>query len=328
MLQDEATILNSKRFPVNANGDVRLRSVGSLSTAGHSFTPRSSIPAGIDESAYPFSIIWSTTPPIWSPKKIEIIAGGASCAPRRWSFPGLEAAVRRRSACRLTAFITQPTINWKRISVSGDLPGLNRLMPSSVERDQLLCFPEPFIPANGFSWSKHTRPWRVATFFKVSISKRLLSAATFVTEKIGATSCCPGATSLCCVFAVIPNLHNSSFSSFIKEPTRSGITPKYWSSSSCPFGAGAPNKVRPVNTRSSLCKYLSLSTMKYSCSGPTHAITFVEVVFPIRRRSLTPCSLTASMERSNGVLASSASPVYEQNAAGIQRIVPIASSFT
>ena len=56
-LQDEATILNSKRFPVNANGDVRLRSVGSLSTAGHSFTPRSSIPAGIDESAYPFSMI-------------------------------------------------------------------------------------------------------------------------------------------------------------------------------------------------------------------------------------------------------------------------------
>ena len=29
----------------------------------------------------------------------------------------------------------------------------------------MLCLPEPFTPANGFSCSRQTRPWRSATFF-------------------------------------------------------------------------------------------------------------------------------------------------------------------
>ena len=38
----------------------------------------------------------------------------------------------------------------------GVLPGLSRLVPSSalsdvIESDQLQCFPEPLIPAKGFS---------------------------------------------------------------------------------------------------------------------------------------------------------------------------------
>ena len=37
---------------------------------------------------------------------------------------------------------------------SGVLPGSSRFSPSSVERDQLLCLPEPFTPAKGFSCNK------------------------------------------------------------------------------------------------------------------------------------------------------------------------------
>ena len=33
----------------------------------------------------------------------------------------------------------------------GVSPGDNRFTPLSVARDQLLCFPLPFTPANGFS---------------------------------------------------------------------------------------------------------------------------------------------------------------------------------
>ena len=29
-------------------------------------------------------------------------------------------------------------------------PGVNRLIPVSVQSDQLLCLPEPFTPAKGF----------------------------------------------------------------------------------------------------------------------------------------------------------------------------------
>ena len=41
-----------------------------------------------------------------SPMKIETIAGGASFAPRRWSFPAPEADTRIKSAYSSTALIT------------------------------------------------------------------------------------------------------------------------------------------------------------------------------------------------------------------------------
>ena len=37
----------------------------------------------------------------------------------------------------------------------GSLPGSRRFSPSSVLIDQLLCLPEPLIPANGFSWIRN-----------------------------------------------------------------------------------------------------------------------------------------------------------------------------
>ena len=83
----------------------------------------------------------------------------------------------------------QASTNWNNLFSSGFLPGLNKLIPSSVVSDQLLCLPEPLIPSNGFSCNKHTRPCFVAVFFNTSITKRLLSNATFEIEKIGAISC-------------------------------------------------------------------------------------------------------------------------------------------
>ena len=36
----------------------------------------------------------------------------------------------------------------------GSLPGSSRFSPSSVAIDQLLCLPDPLMPANGFSWMR------------------------------------------------------------------------------------------------------------------------------------------------------------------------------
>ena len=58
---------------------------------------------------------------------------------------------------------------------------------------------------------------------------------------------------------------------------RSRIEPKYWSSSSWPFGDGAPNSVRPVSRRSGRCSARRRSTRKYSCSGPMFVNTRVAV---------------------------------------------------
>ena len=42
-------------------------------------------------------------------------------------------------------------------------------MPVSVPIDQLLCLPEPLTPANGFSCSRQTSPYRRATFCMICI---------------------------------------------------------------------------------------------------------------------------------------------------------------
>ncbi len=75
---------NSKRLPVKANGLVRLRSPGSVGSTGSVSTPMCITPLPFDDVAAPFAIC-SKTSASWSPRKIEMIAGGASFAPSRWS---------------------------------------------------------------------------------------------------------------------------------------------------------------------------------------------------------------------------------------------------
>ena len=80
ILFDEPSDLNSNLFPVNANGDVLFLSVVSLLNLGSECTPSfiltSSVPSYGLSSLIASSIAVSS-----SPKKIDIIAGGASLAP-------------------------------------------------------------------------------------------------------------------------------------------------------------------------------------------------------------------------------------------------------
>ena len=108
----------------------------------------------------------------------------------------------------------------------GESPGSKRFKPVFVEIDQLLCLPEPLTPSNGFSCKRQYIPWRSATFFMISIVSWLWSQAMFVLEKIGASSCWAGATSLCSVFASTPSFHNSSFKSAMNAATFGLIAPK------------------------------------------------------------------------------------------------------
>ena len=94
----------------------------------------------------------------WSPRKIEMIAGGASFAPRRWSWPAAAIDARSSPWCLLTASMTaaQKNRNWR--FSWGVSPGSSRFTPVSVPIDQLLCLPDPFTPANGFSCIRQTSP--------------------------------------------------------------------------------------------------------------------------------------------------------------------------
>jgi len=185
-----------------------------------------------------------------SPKNTEIIAGGASFAPNRWSLLLEAIDALSKSAWWYTARMVavKKTKNWT--LSCGDWPGLSRLLPKLSDNDQLQCFPEPLIPAKGFSWRSAASLCFWATRFNVSIIKWLWSTAILASSNIGAISYWAGATSLWRVFAGIPNLYNSSSTSCIYESIRSLMLPKQWSSSCCPFDGGAPIRVRPVNARS------------------------------------------------------------------------------
>ena len=106
------------------------------------------------------------------------------------------------------------------------------------------------MPANGFSCSRQTRPYLSAVLRRISCVRFWWSVARLLFSKIGAISYWLGATSLCRVLTGTPNLNSSASTSAMYASTRSGMVPKYWSSSSWPLGGGDPNSVRPQAIRS------------------------------------------------------------------------------
>ena len=82
MFCDEPTARNSNLLPVNANGLVRLRSPASRGSFGSTEAPMSSVPPCFVDLAAPFSSCAKMSVSM-SPRKIEMMAGGASLAPSR-----------------------------------------------------------------------------------------------------------------------------------------------------------------------------------------------------------------------------------------------------
>ena len=115
------------------------------------------LPLPFDDVAAPLAIC-SNTSASWSPRKIEMIAGGASLAPRRWSLVAEATDTRSRPEYLCTARITaaQNTRNWA--FSCGVSPGTSRLPNCALPSEKLTCLPEPLTPANGFSWNRHSMP--------------------------------------------------------------------------------------------------------------------------------------------------------------------------
>lgn len=63
----EPTARNSKRLPVKAKGEVRLRSPGSLGNSGRVSTPSCITPAWVEPVTSP-SLIWRKTSSSWLPR--------------------------------------------------------------------------------------------------------------------------------------------------------------------------------------------------------------------------------------------------------------------
>ena len=171
---EEPTALNSNRLPVNAKGEVLFLSVLSINTSGICATPsfiNCSSSTEISSSSELFSIL-SSTAVICLPRNTDIIAGGASFAPKRCALLADIIEAFNNALCLYTArrVFTRIVTN-NRFSFAL-FPGVKRPIPVSVQSDQLLCLPDPLTPANGFSWSKSLKLCLSAILCISDITKR------------------------------------------------------------------------------------------------------------------------------------------------------------
>ncbi len=166
---EEPSILNSNLFPVNANGEVLFLSLESAYSCGNVGTPKSinlflfSSPCVMPDATF------SKTLQRGSPRQMDITAGGASNPPSLWSLLAEAVVALSSPAFKSIALITADTNNRNLALSYGFSPGSRRLVPVSVQMDQLLCLPLPFIYSKGFSWSRQIKSCCNATLTRVSI---------------------------------------------------------------------------------------------------------------------------------------------------------------
>ena len=190
-LAEEPTARNSKRLPVKANGEVRLRSVLSINNSGICGIPailKPLLPLNTISLAPSLLTILSNISDNWRPKNTEMIAGGASLAPKRCALVALIMLAFNKPLCLYTAImtLTKKVMNC-RLSF-GVLPGESKLTPVSVPKDQLQCFPEPLTPLKGFSCKRARKQCLRHTRLMVDIKSRLWSFAKLASSYTGANS--------------------------------------------------------------------------------------------------------------------------------------------
>ena len=154
----DPTARNSKRFPVKAKGLVRLRSPASLGSVGRVSTPTISVSLPLELLAPPLATC-SKMSVSCSPRKTEMIAGGASLAPSRWSLEAVATTARSSPLQRWTARITAAQKTRNCALACGVSPGSSRLPWVALPIEKLTCLPEPLTPANGFSCSRQAMPY-------------------------------------------------------------------------------------------------------------------------------------------------------------------------
>mmetsp|Transcript_8879 Transcript_8879/g.25847 ORF Transcript_8879/g.25847 Transcript_8879/m.25847 type:complete len:243 (+) Transcript_8879:699-1427(+) len=195
----EPAALNSNRAPPYGNGEVLLRSSDGTVISGTLSAPKdNAFFSGEYSDILPF-LMSSKYSVKDGPKYVDITAGGASMAPKRKSLPGEAIDKRIKSPC-LSMAETKAAMTTGNISALPDALfncfGLSKLTPSDVPIDQLLCLPEPLIPANGFSFNKAAMPFSEATSSMICMTIKFWSTWLITLPNIGANSYWFGATSL------------------------------------------------------------------------------------------------------------------------------------
>ena len=113
MEAEEPQARNSNLLPVKAKEEVRLRSVLSLNRSASWRAPKSNVRLRSGVYLPPATMVSRILVRV-SPKNTDMMEGGASLAPRRWSLPWEAMPMRMTSAWRKKASTTVATTAKKR----------------------------------------------------------------------------------------------------------------------------------------------------------------------------------------------------------------------
>ena len=173
-----ANMQNSNLLPVKAKGEVRLRSVLSFGNGGNVSTPTVRNFWPTDSPFLPIGDLFENRRQFRSPMKMEIMAGGASLAPKRKiCCPGWKRSRRMQLGveCLSTAEIRAASMTEELFVLMRRVAGLEQVETViGGHNDQLLCLPDPFTPANKGFFIKQTHETAMvcsATFCRVSITE-------------------------------------------------------------------------------------------------------------------------------------------------------------
>ena len=162
----EPTARNSNLLPVKANGLVRLRSPASLGSGGSVSTPTVSVPLALRRLRAALLDLLEHVGELIAQEDRDdrrrgfvraqamIVAGRGHDGPQQaWHTCAPPESRRRRTRrnCALSCGVS---------------PGSSRLPCVLLPSDQFTCLPEPLMPANGFSCSRHAMPYFSATLLQ------------------------------------------------------------------------------------------------------------------------------------------------------------------
>jgi hypothetical protein len=154
---DEPTARNSNLLPVKANGEVRLRSVASIGRTGSEVDAQLDVPPLLRRRG---RALLELLDDVLQLRAEEDRHDGRRRLVRAEAVVVARVGDRRAQQVGVDVDAADDghrnARNWA--LACGSLPGSSRFSPSSVAIDQLLCLPEPLMPANGFSWMSSIRP--------------------------------------------------------------------------------------------------------------------------------------------------------------------------
>ncbi len=279
-------------------------------------------------SVAPPLAIWSNTSVSWSPRKIEMMAGGASLAPSRWSLVAEATDARSRPPYLWTERMTaaQNTRNWA--LSCGVSPGRRRLPSVELPSEKLTCLPDPLMPVERLLVEQALHAVLLGHPLHGRHQQLLVVGGHVGPLEHG------GQLELARGHLVVAGLGRDSQ----LEQLPLGVEHE----GQDPLGDGAEVVVvellalgrpwprtacGPQLSRSGRERKKLRSIRKYSCSAPGEGHHGVGVARGRRARSTrSACLAIACWERSSGVLWSRASPVMETKTVGMHRVLPFGFS--